>query len=170
MFHTIRNNLAISTGKTRDDGSTIYQSTNKASTDGFELSAQGRVLKSLDIYAGYSYAKSRDADKNEIDKNLPNSLFKFFASYDINGINGLSLGAGLNWQSKTEVVKNDQTFKTASTPIYDALIRYKLNSHAKIQLNINNIFNKRYISGYGSTGHYKLGEPRTFMLSFSYEI
>ncbi|BCX79976.1 TonB-dependent siderophore receptor [Campylobacter sp. 19-13652] len=170
LFHIIRNNLAVSTGKTRTDGSTIYASANGATTNGFELSAQGKVLKNLDIYAGYSYVKSRDADKNEIDKNLPNSLFKFFASYEVSSINGLSVGAGLNWQSKTEVVKNGETFKTQSIAVYDALLRYELNKHAKVQLNVNNIFNKRYISGYGSTGHYKLGEPRTFMLSFRYEI
>jgi len=82
-------------------GVQAYKSTGKGNVvDGVEFEASGQINRQWNLFGGYSYTRSRDANGNAINTVLPRSLLRLFTSYRFAGdLQKLSLGGGFNWQS-----------------------------------------------------------------------
>jgi len=100
-----------------------------------------------------------------------------FASYTLPGgpLKGLTAGAGVRYIG-TSYGDAKNTFKVPAVDLYDAMLRYELgelNSQLKgaaLQININNLADKKYVSACASdtTCFYGIGRTATATVSYAW--
>lgn len=142
---------------TEDDG-TITQS-GKKRVQGIELSATGQITKDWNVIAAYTLQKSKIAkgaamaeDGSDSLPRAPKSAFSLWSTY--NTPMGLTIGGGARY---TGSVKRE--VKSATTPsvipsywVADAMLSYKVNKNLDVQLNVFNLFNKKYMGSMNKLG------------------
>ncbi len=116
--------------------------------DGFELGASGNITPEWQVYAGYTYLKSRigDSGKNStyegnVFPNTPKSSFSLWNTYAFTP--QFTAGVGAYFVDK----QYGNEANTISIPSYwrfDAMASYKFNKTVDLQINVNNLFNKTY--------------------------
>jgi len=112
----------------------------------------------------------------------PKHLLKLWTSYSFQGgaLRGLTVGGGGSITSRREL--RDFSLYMPGYSVWDVFARYAINDHVAIALNLNNIFDKRYIydaDGYryfssngtprrqGPVNDSLYGPGRNFMLSLN---
>lgn len=155
-------------------------------TDGVELTATGKLTDKWQISAGYSYLDGKQVDAGYVNtaatgkppiyapspatgKQIP-QLAKHSASlwstYQITP--KLSLGAGAFYSDK--VYGNTTNTKWVPSYVrYDALARYDVNKHVNLQLNVNNLTDKRYFSKAFASHYATEAEGRSGILSLNFK-
>ncbi|MCP4988906.1 MAG: TonB-dependent siderophore receptor [Colwellia sp.] len=144
---------------------------------GYELDATGNLAENLTLNFSYSHVKSEYPDGRDFSTHLPKDQIKLSSIYDIN--HATSVGLVANWQSSTVTILPDNLnplkplgidlkAEQDSYTLVDFMAKYEINDNLKLQLNINNLFDKKY---YASTqwfysGYY--GAPRHAKLSINY--
>lgn len=153
-----------------------YRAAQGAKVDGFELEVAGNVTPDLKLGAGYTQWHGKDRDGNAINTTHPSRQFKLFANYDMHRlVPGLTLGAGLNWQGRTYTTTSNSAtngiieYGEKSYAIMNLMARYQINKNLSAQLNIDNLFNKKYRNQL-SFNQYSYGEPRYISASVRYEF
>ena len=179
VFRTRQDNLAQSTGETipgTNPAETAYRAAKGATVHGFELEAAGKITPEWQIGTGYSQWRGKDADGDAINTTHPRKQYKLFTTYDMGRFaKGLTVGGGLKWQSRTyESVRHAPTGRTIeygqkSYALVDLMARYQINDQLSAQLNVENLFNKKYRDQYG-WGQYGYGSPRYISAGFRYEF
>ncbi|KAB0622316.1 TonB-dependent siderophore receptor [Castellaniella defragrans] len=116
--------------------------------DGFELGASGNITPEWQVYAGYTYLKSRigDSGKNSayegnVFPNTPESSFSLWNTYDFTP--QFTAGVGAYFVDK----QYGNEANTVSIPSYwrfDAMASYRFSKTVDLQVNVNNLFNKTY--------------------------
>lgn len=162
LFKLEQDNLAIWIDT---PGGNTYRNEQGTTTEGVELELNGELADGWQASAGYAYAVSTDADDKRIVTTLPRQSLKTFTSYRLPGaFNKLTVGGGVNWQSK--VGEDLHTFSQGSYAITNLLVRYDLTSKLSASVNVNNLFDREYFSYAGNHGMY--GAPRNLMTSVKY--
>lgn len=114
---------------------------------GVEFNVEGNITDKLSIFGGYSLLDAKIINSikpPEIGKKIPlapEQSASLWISYDMT--NQLSLGAGTAYTGKTYT----NTSNTSSVPGYatvNTMVKYQANKKTRLQLNINNIFDKKY--------------------------
>lgn len=153
---------AIGTSDCYRNGSTLH-------TKGVEFEASGELAAGWQLMAGYTYATNRDDAGVSFSSETPHHLFKASTNYRLPGQwNPLTVGASVSAQSGYAFPAADNaavTMGEGGRAIYDMNAAYRINSKWTAQLNVNNLFDKRYYSMLGSLarGNY-YGEPRSIGL------
>lgn len=118
--------------------------------DGFELGVSGSITPQWQVYAGYTYLKSRIGDDGKTGAasntgnafpNTPESSFSLWNTYAFTP--QLTAGVGAYFVDK----QYGNEANTISIPSYwrfDAMAGYKFNKTVDLQINVNNLFNKTY--------------------------
>ena len=140
---------------------------------GFEFEVIGEPVDGWNISAGYSQFKAEDADNNKVNTDSPRKQFKLFTTYQfVKQLPALTVGGGLNWQSKSYAQGTTRNVEQDAYTIVNLMARYNINESMDLQLNVNNLFDKKYYN-YMTAGYYDLyryGAPRNASLSFSYNF
>ncbi|RZF92740.1 TonB-dependent siderophore receptor [Pseudoalteromonas sp. CO302Y] len=140
---------------------------------GFEFEVMGEPVDGWNISAGYSQFKAEDADNNKVNTDSPRKQFKLFTTYQfVKQLPALTIGGGLNWQSKSYAQGTTRNVEQDAYTIVNLMARYNINESMDLQLNVNNLFDKKYYN-YMTAGYYDLyryGAPRNASLSFSYNF
>ena len=92
-------------------------------------------------------------------------------SFDQGLLNGLTVGAGVRYLGNSVTAKNYSLYSSARVPsatLVDLMARYEINSNWALQLNAENIGNRRYISGCDTYCYYGEGRKFTANLSFKF--
>jgi len=135
----------------RKNDQVYYESVDRTTTKGVELSVGGRLSDKWLLNASYAYSKLKDNSGNVVNPSYPNHLFKLFTAYDLT--DRLNLGANVNWQSGTNAVSDEYqpltvAGKEALTQrpyaTLDLTAHYKIGKSTRIGLDFENVFNKRY--------------------------
>lgn len=164
LFKIEQDNLAIWIDT---PGGNTYKSEQGTTTKGAEFTLDGELAEGWQASAGYAYAVSTDADDQRIVTTLPRHSLKTFTSYRLPGIlNKVTLGGGVNWQSKTGA--DLHTFTQGSYAVTNLLARYDFNQHLSASVNLNNVFDREYLSYAGDHGMY--GAPRNIMTGIKYNF
>ncbi|WP_208642792.1 TonB-dependent siderophore receptor [Pseudomonas sichuanensis] len=164
LFKIEQDNLAIWIDT---PGGNTYKSEQGTTTKGVEFTLDGELAEGWQASAGYAYAVSTDADDQRIVTTLPRHSLKTFTSYRLPGIlNKVTLGGGVNWQSKTGA--DLHTFTQGSYAVTNLLARYDFNQHLSASINLNNLFDREYLSYAGDHGMY--GAPRNIMTGIKYNF
>ncbi|ETR96253.1 TonB-dependent receptor [Acinetobacter lactucae] len=146
----------------------------KSKVDGFEISLNGKITDKWDVSTGYSYLDSEitDAAYNAVaqeGKPLPfvaKNSATLWSTYRV--MPQLTLGAGVEYR--------DQVFVNTTAPkylptytIYNAMAKYDVNKNVNLQLNINNMSDKRYFTS-AHAAHYAFeGNGRNAVLAINFK-
>lgn len=165
-------------GGTRD----VYEAIEGATTKGVELELSGELMDGWNLSAGYTYARSRDADEQRVfgyplATTQPEQVARLFTTYRLPGaLERVTVGGGVKWQSAFygsiyNPVLNDSTLiKQSDYTLVDLMTRYQHNEHLSFTLNANNVFNKKYLSGLGNFDTTYYGESRNLMLTTRWDF
>ncbi|MBK4998135.1 TonB-dependent siderophore receptor [Pseudomonas sp. S31] len=155
-----------------------YKAVSGATTRGFEVEANGELAPGWNLAASYNHSITEDADDERINSEAPANMLKLWTTYRLPGdFDRLTLGGGANWQSGTHITVTPSTAlgtvkaKQSQFTVVNLMARYQLTDQLSTTLNVNNLFDKKYISALDTTfysGYY--GEPRNVMLSTRYDF
>lgn len=161
LFRTRQDNLAIWSSALY-----TYEAARGTTTEGIEAELNGQLAPGWQLSAGYSYGETHNQAKQRILPRIPRNTFKMFTSYRLPGaLQAVTVGGGLNWESKT----GDPlaTFTQHSFAVTNLMARYDINPQLSLTAHLNNAFDRRYAMAVaGNIAIY--GPPRNFMLSLKH--
>ena len=154
-------------------------------TDGFELTANGKLTELWNVSAGYTYLNGQ-----QIAAGMVNSGTTAQPIYTSNPANGkqipqlakhsatlwstynilpkLTIGGGAFYSDK--VYGNTTNTKWVPSYVrYDAMARYAVDQHLDLQLNVNNLTDKRYFSKAYASHYATEAEGRSAVLSLNFK-
>ena len=147
-----------------------YIAEGKVRGQGFETEISGEVVPGLQVTAGYTYTKNiylRANQGQDFSTITPRHLIRLWANYDLPGsLQGLSIGGGINAQSRTSSnYSGYDIVRQKGYALFNARLGYRLNDHASLAINANNIFDKTYYQRLGAwnSGN-RYGDPRSVLL------
>ena len=143
---------------------------------GFEVEATGHVTSSLMIQINYAFNETRITKDTENDvknlvgqikENAPKHMSGSWLKYTIRKgrLNGLGAGAGHSHVSIRETF--DRTLQFPSYVIFHAALYYQVK-RVQLALNVNNLSNKKYITGGNDYVRNFPGAPRNFLVNIGY--
>ncbi len=153
----------------------------ESKVDGFEVGFNGKVTDKWEVSAGYSYLDSEltKAAYNAVaqeGKPLPfvaKNSATLWSTYRI--LPKLTVGAGAEYRDK--VFTNTNTGTTMledkylpTYTLYNAMAKYDVNKNVNLQLNVNNISDKRYFTS-AHPAHYAfegMGRNAVLAINFKY--
>ncbi|NVJ54549.1 MAG: TonB-dependent siderophore receptor [Campylobacteraceae bacterium] len=152
-----------------DDGAPIGGEQPKKLVDGvtskgFELDFNGQITENLDLSFGVSNFEAKTADGEKFDTKSSRTTANIFAKYSINKFD---IGAGVKYKSKISTGAGVQKIKQDGYALVNLMSSYKIDKNSKIQLNVKNLFDKKYYSGIG-VNSMVYGDPRNFTVSYKY--
>lgn len=163
-------------------GSCCFIAQDSVTSKGLDLEASGTLMPGWEILAGYTYNQvHNDTEETLYSTITPKHLFKLWTTYDLPGaLAAWRVGGGVTVQSPTYVSgmayrfdaggnaidSRAYKFSQSGYAVYDALIEYQVDDHWTVEVNGNNLFDRRYYASVGTSeyGNY-YGEPRNFTLT-----
>jgi len=110
---------------------------------------------------------------------LPEHLFKLTTSYHFQGpLEKLRVGGNVSWQSRmyNDIALADggsYRLEQGGYAITDLMAGYQVNKNLDLQLNANNVFDRKYYSSIANSSDYGgdiYGTPRNMMLTAKYSF
>jgi outer membrane receptor for ferric coprogen and ferric-rhodotorulic acid len=179
-FRTEQKKLPIQIGTNPNTNEGIFESLDGATTKGVEFELSGEIMPDWNISAGYTYAQTRSDDGERVygyplETTKPENVAKLFTTYRLPGVlNKVTVGGGVNWQSPFygKIYNNAKgdydIIEQDSYALVNLMTRYEYNEHLTFNLNANNVFDKKYLTGLGNFNTTYYGEPRSLMLTTKY--
>lgn len=156
-----------------------YEQAGQTRVRGIELGFSGSITPAWNIYGGYTFLDSKlirggrkdiGAEGQDL-PNTPRNAFSLWSTYKV--LPELTLGGGAYYVDK--VYGNADAGVDASgapkarwVPSYwrfDAMAKYKFNSHLALQLNVLNVFDQTFYTRARPKNHAALGTGRAALLS-----
>lgn len=142
---------------------------------GYELEVVGKVTPQWDVSAGWSSYSAKDADGVHVLSHQPRRAFNFSTRYDFVGsLDGLSMGGALKWESRPPVTAANPgsgVVERIGQPAYalvNLMARYEFSRQLSLQLNVDNLFDKKFFSGNSWFPGFVYGEPRNARATLRY--
>lgn len=180
LFRIEQNNLAqLDNGKTIPGSSPpapAYYGADGTVSQGIDVEVSGNITPNWQTTIGFSNFEAKDQNDKTVNPSIPHTLIKAFTTYDMSDIMpGLTIGGGVHWSgSRYRLLKNpvsNQLEKYIQEPVTLAslMARYEVNDHLELQMNIDNLFDKKYIdSNYFNQIYF--GEPLTVKGKLTYRF
>ncbi|WP_373518026.1 TonB-dependent receptor domain-containing protein [Pricia sp.] len=159
----------------------IRESSGVAKSRGFEVDVAGEVFPNLSINAGYAYNDSRitqSAYGFEIDRqanNAPFNTLSFWGNYSFKGLfknAGLAVGV---YHIGERTTPGEISYpapllqEIPSYTIFEAGLFYRYQN-LSFNINIENLFNERYIAGATNAFYLYPGKPRNVMARIQIDL
>ncbi|MEI2416524.1 ferric-rhodotorulic acid/ferric-coprogen receptor FhuE [Orrella sp. JC864] len=152
-----------------------YRAAQGTRSRGFDLEVSGEVLPGWNLAAGWSHWTGRDGQGNAIQTNQPRTLVRLFTTYRLPGAwQGLTLGGGVNWQSRVYAMASgpngQERVGQGSYAIASLMANYRFDRALSAQLNVDNVFDRKYYSqvGFYSQGAWAQGRRVTLTMRYQY--
>ncbi|WP_106802681.1 TonB-dependent siderophore receptor [Pseudomonas sp. S5D5] len=161
-----------------------YEAAGKVRSQGIELEINGALTPNWQVGAGYTFAQAKykkDADNSKegtlFDTDVPRHMFKASTTYHLQGdLNKLRVGANVYSQSSTfnkgRNVFGNYHIEQEAYALVGLMAGYQVSKHLDTQLNINNVFDKKYYQGIASNSTWSpydvYGDPRNFTVTAKY--
>ncbi|MEI7345493.1 TonB-dependent siderophore receptor [Dickeya chrysanthemi] len=153
----------------------------KVKSKGAEAEVHTQLTPEISLMAAYTYTDAVTKESNtanQINKApsaIPRHSASTWGSYSFqNGpLKGVTLGTGVRYVGST-YGDNAEGFKVPAYTLYDAMARYELSSLASqlkgttVQLNVNNLTDKRYVASCGGDTACFYGSGRTVVATVNY--
>lgn len=141
---------------------------------GVELGLAGRVTDAWQLMGGYAYqvgeitaTQSATALKGNSLSQLPRHSASLWNRYDINQTIGV--GLGIVYRGSIYANVDNKVALPAFTRI-DAAVYWSLNPMLQLQLNVENLSNRRYFASANSNNNISPGAPRSAWVSLNYHF
>jgi len=132
-------------------------------TKGVEVSLAGQITPKWGVMGGYAYqdgeitsTQSADAKKGATVAELPRHTFSMWSRYDFTPRLGAALGV-INRSSM--FASTDNTVKVDGFTRVDAAFYAQLSKHVRAQVNIENLFDAKYIASVQNNNNLSPGSP-----------
>jgi catecholate siderophore receptor len=171
VYELTRNNVAVSNQAVLG----TYILLDGQRTKGVELGVSGNITKSWSVLGGYAYqdgkvisnsgtASQEGAQVNARLANLPKNTFSLWNRYDFSP----ALGFGLGVIKQTNYLAANENKAQPATNVtvpgftrVDGAVFYRVNKSVRLQLNVENLFDKEYFQFAHSNTNITPGAPRT---------
>ncbi|MFT3799595.1 MAG: TonB-dependent siderophore receptor [Burkholderiaceae bacterium] len=147
---------------------------------GLELSATGNVTSAWTVAGGYAFTDAEfTADTSATQRaggkvgNVPRHTFSLWNRYQFDG----AFGAALGVIHRTRMFAANEMIATAASPTpnvelpgytrFDAALYYRIDRRFALQLNVENLFDKKYYAFANSNNNITPGSPRAFRLTLN---
>ena len=157
--------VKVSTNPTKD----AYKTVDGVTSRGFEFDISGKITDNLNLNLGIARFLAEDGDGKEFNTDASRTTATAYATYKLNDF---TLGGGIQYKSSfysTDKLFNRGRITQDAYIVANAMTAYKINKNTNLQLNVKNLFDKKYYEGVGNNGM-SYGEPRNFNLSLSYKF
>ncbi|MGV8887482.1 MAG: TonB-dependent receptor [Pseudomonas sp.] len=170
LFRTEKTNARIND----PDGGTTQVLDGEQQVNGVELSYSGKLTRNWRVFGGYTYMESEvvkttlAADEGNHMPSTPRNNFTFWSTYDLVP-DKLTVGAGATFvDSQFGNVAN--SVEIPSYWRYDAMASYRLTKNVDLQLNVQNLTDKRYFDQVFQTHYAHVAAGRTALLSANFHF
>lgn len=187
VFRIDQENRAVSVVVPDCPQASCSEASGEIRSQGIDFELQGALTENWQVGGGYTYARThtiKDASapqnvNQRFDTDLPEHLFKLTTSYHFQGpLEKLRVGGNVSWQSR---MYNDISLadggsyrlEQGSYAITDLMAGYRVSQNLDLQLNANNVFDRKYYSSIADSSDYggdSYGTPRNMMLTAKYSF
>lgn len=162
VFGAMQEGLATYAGM---NGSQYYYEPKDVKSRGVEFEAVGKLSSDTRLSVGLTHLKLTGPDGNDIYEWVPRTTAKLRLDSRVAALPDLRLGVATRWQSD---VRKDGGARQSAYMVSDAFLSYRINKDLTARLNINNLFNKKYVTGIAYGAIY--GEPRSAYVSLEHKL
>jgi catecholate siderophore receptor len=163
VFRTDRQNYLVASG---DPTVPTQQLDGRARVDGVQIGLAGNITHDWAVFTNYAHLRSKvlqsvsdftiattgiDAQAGNPLANTPQDSANLWTTYNLH--HGFLVGYGLNYTSWVWATANDATptaiYNRATIPgfvVHNLMASYSLNKHFNLQLNVSNLFDKKYFT------------------------
>jgi len=172
-FHITKKNIRMP--DPTDDTNTI--AAGEAVSKGFEMQASGQVSRAVSLIAAYAYTHteitkdSRPALHGGELANVPRHTASFMGVYEFQqgALQGTRLGAALTYVGQRRTSNNGNLW-LPSYSVVDLFARWPMTKAASLNLNLNNIFDRKYLESALDTRGGVVGAPFNVKLSVTINL
>ena len=157
-------------------GEKAYVESQGATSKGFEIEVTGELQPGWSVSAGYTQFRVKDAAGADVNTIYPRKLLRLFTAYRLPGAwSALTLGGGVNWQSRTWTGATNPLGAPArieqdAYALVNLMARYDINAQWTAQLNVSNLLDKKHYGLFDAFDQISYGEPRNVSLSLRYKF
>ena len=169
LFRTDKTNARVT-----DPDNTTYQVLDgKQRVDGIELTYSGKLTEQWKVYGGYTYMRSElvkttnEADEGNHMPSTPRNSFNLWSTYDI--MPKLTIGAGATFVD-SRFGNEANSVEVPSYWRYDAMAKYRVTKNVDLQLNVQNLTDKRYFDQVFSTHYAHVAPGRAALMSANFHF
>lgn len=187
LFRIDQENRAVQVFVENCPQASCYEASGEVRSQGIDFELQGALTENWQVGGGYTYARVHtlkdDANPQNVnqrfDTDIPEHLLKVTTRYRFQGtLEKLRVGGTFSWQSR---LYNDIDLADGSRyrleqggyAVTDLMAGYQVNRNLDLQVNANNVFDRRYYSSIASSASYggdTYGNPRNLMLTAKYSF
>ena len=117
-------------------------------TRGFEFELTGEIAQGWNASLGWSHYQLDDADGRAVRTFVPRTLVRGFTSWSPSGLQHLTLGGGINWQSKSSTFvgtpDGGTTLEQSDVTLLSLMARYQVTPKVSLQFNTDNLLDENY--------------------------
>ncbi|MEH6567302.1 MAG: TonB-dependent siderophore receptor [Halopseudomonas sp.] len=180
LFQIKQDNLGVSTGVYLDPTTPalgfIYEASEGATSEGFELEVSGELAPGWNVSAGYTQFDIEDADGAAVNTLYPTKLLRTFTTYRFQGpLNKLTIGGGVNWQDSihtyaTNPAGDSEKIEQDAYALVNLMARYDITDNLSAQVNAKNVTDEKYFDIFDAYGAMTYGEPRSVTATAKYRF
>lgn len=137
-------------------------------SEGYEIEATGWVNDYLSLNLGFTSLELEDEAGDDTYHWVPRETANLALSVVVPQLETVTLGLSGRWQSDTSRVDGYTGVNITQSDywVLNTYARWAIDPHTAIQLNIDNLADKKYISSLYEIGYY--AAPRTYRVSYSH--
>ncbi|MFT4021220.1 MAG: TonB-dependent siderophore receptor [Acinetobacter sp.] len=170
LFRTEQSNYPISSTYNYTDN-LYHADLGTVRSQGVELSLSGQITDGLNISAGYTkYSFENTATGENPRTYYPTQTFNLLTTYAIPQLPRLKVGANFRWQDEiTDTLNGYGVVRQGAYGLLGLMAAYEVNKQISLQVNGDNITNKKYLAGvYCGQGYYGAPANYTVAVKFKY--
>lgn len=168
VFKTEKTNARV------NDADGLPMNIGETEVTGFELSVSGQITPKWQTFASYTYLDGELVkgvgtgvdDGNDI-PSTPENSFSFWTTYQL--LPQLTIGGGANYVD-SRFGNTANTIEVPSYWRYDAMAAYRISKNLDLQLNVQNLTDKRYFDQVYSSHMAHVAAGRTALLSTNFHF
>ena len=143
-----------------------YRSVDGVESKGIEFELDGKITNNWDMSFGITHFSAEDAAGKKVETLASRTTANLFTKYTLDK---WSVGGGVNYKSAFYTGEGSQKITQDAYALANLMVAYDIDQNIKAQLNINNLFDKKYYEGIG-VNSMVYGEPRNATLTFRYQF
>ncbi|WP_426143470.1 TonB-dependent receptor [Pseudomonas sp. DWP3-1-2] len=169
LFRTEKTNARM----TDPDNATFQVLDGEARVNGLELTYSGKITSKWKVYGGYTYMESElvktSASTNDGNHmpNTPRNSFNLWSTYEL--VPKLTIGGGATFVD-SRFGNEANSVEVPSYWRYDAMASYALTKNVDLQLNLQNLTDKRYYDQVFTTHYAHMAAGRTALMSANFHF
>lgn len=150
----------------------VATQTGEVTSRGVEIEAMVNLDQGLSLKAAYTYTYARTDDTGGQGTKqaglIPKHTASAWVDFDggVLGVDGLKIGTGIRYIGESKDSPASSALTVPDVILWDAMASYGINENWKLQLNVNNIRDKTYISACDYYCYF--GQSRSALFSASY--